>query len=300
MMEQMADQNQQSDMKTASHAIGLALGAGGARGIAHVHVLRAIDALGVRPAAIAGTSIGGIMGACYAAGMSGEEIHDFLLDRFGDHKAVAASIWALRAQNMADMIGNGRLRVGELDLERILARLLPESLPERIEQLEIDMQIVATRYYRHDDAIFTEGPLLPALAATAAMPAIFHPVVVNGVVHIDGGMTNPVPIDLLQDKARFIIAVDVSGGPEGEEGVIPTKVDVLYAASQLMQRTILREKIRNCHCDLLFAPKVGAWRVLDFMRTDEVIRATEPLFEEAKTVIGNALDGAPANARSVR
>jgi len=270
-------------------SVGLVLGAGGARGIAHVHVLRAIDDLGLRPSAIAGTSIGAIMGACYANGMSGDAIREFLLDRFGHRKAIMASLWALRARSLGELAGSGRPRLGELDLGRILERLLPPTLPALIEDLPIDTKIVATRYYSHDDAVFASGPLLSALTASAAMPAIFHPVVIDGIVHIDGGMTNPVPIDLVQQSASFIIGVDVSGGPQGEEGSIPNKVDVLYAASQLMQRSIVREKALRMRCDVMLAPPVGAWRVLDFMRTDAVLKATEPLFEETKAAVERAM-----------
>ncbi len=272
------------------HSIGVALGAGGARGIAHVHILRALDDLGLRPQVIAGASIGAILGACFASGMSGSDIRAYLLDRFGDHKAILESIWALRALSFSDLTGNGRPRFGELDLGRILERLLPQSLPANLEDLPIETLIVATRYYRHDSAVFRSGPLLPAMTASAAMPAVFHPVVIDGVVHVDGGMTNPVPIDLLQEKASVIIGVDVSGGPEGEEGTIPGKVDALYASSQLMQRTIVREKIKRMRCDLLLEPRVGAWRVLDLARTDEVLDATEPLYEETKVALDRILD----------
>ena len=274
----------------SEHSIGLALGAGGARGIAHVHVLRALDDLGLRPTSIAGTSIGAILGACYAHGMNGEDLREYLMDRFGDHSAILASIWELRVKSLEELKSTRRIRLGELDLERILERLLPPTLPRLIEDLNVETQIVATRYYEHDFTVFSSGPLLPAISASAAMPAVFHPVVINGVVHIDGGMTNPVPIDLLQDKASVIVGVDVSGGPEGEEGTIPGKIDVLYAASQLMQRTIIEEKTRRMRCDLLIQPKVGAWRVLDLMQTDEVLQATEPLYEETKAAVGRVLE----------
>lgn len=272
-------------------SIGIALGAGGARGIAHIHVLRALDDLGLKPEAISGTSIGAIVGAAYGAGHSGDEIRDVLMDLFGDRQAIITSLWSLRARDFADWTGSGRPRFGELNLERILKRLLPTGLlPETFEELVIDTQILATSYYTHADAVFTKGPLLPAVAASAAMPAVFQPVTIDGVVHIDGGATNPVPIDLLQDKASMIIGVDVSGGPEGEEGTLPSMVDALYAANQLMQRTIFEEKVKRLRCQVALQPAVGNWQVLDFMRTDKVFKATEPLYEEAKRSISEAME----------
>lgn len=277
-------------MNRTSPSFGLALGAGGARGLAHVHVLRALDDLGIQPSVLSGTSIGALIGACYASGLTGNDVLTLLMERFGDRKAIATSLWELRARSLDELTGSGRPRLGELDLERILNRLLPTSLPARIEELSIPMHIVATRYYQHDDAIFDHGPLIPAIAASAAMAAVFQPVIIDGVVHIDGGATNPVPIDPLQSKASIIIGVDVSGGPEGEEGRLPNKVDALSGANQLMQRTIILEKTRHLQCDLLLQPKVGNWQVLDFMRTDEVLQSTTPLYEEAKVRIGALLD----------
>ncbi|MFN3171086.1 MAG: patatin-like phospholipase family protein [Hyphomicrobiales bacterium] len=277
-------------MSNASPSFALALGAGGARGLAHVHVLRALDDLGVKPSILSGTSIGALIGACYAASMSGDDILALLMDRFGDRRAIATSLWELRARSLDELTGSGRLRIGELDLERILRRLMPPGLPAHVEDLNIATHIVATRYFQHDDAIFSSGPLIPALAASAAMAAVFHPVIIDGIVHIDGGATNPVPIDPLQGKASLIIGVDVSGGPEGQEGQPPGKVDALSGANQLMQRTIIREKIRHLQCDLLLQPKVGNWQVLDFMRTDEVLKSSAPLYEEAKARIGALLD----------
>lgn len=281
----------------SEQTIGLALGAGGARGIAHVHVLRALDDLGLKPSAIAGTSIGAILGAAYASGLSGNEIRDLLLQLFGDRQAIITSLWSLRARDMADWTGSGRPRFGELNLERILQRLLPASLPANIENLKIQTQILATDYYGHRDAIFSSGSLIPAMAASAAMPAVFQPVTIDGVVHIDGGATNPVPIDLLQDRASLIIGVDVSGGPQGEQGKLPSMVDALYAANQLMQRTIIQEKAKRLRCDVLLQPDVGNWQVLDFMRTDKVLKATQPLFEEAKMAVGRALEKSQTHLR---
>jgi NTE family protein len=276
----------------SEQTIGLALGAGGARGIAHVHVLRALDDLGLKSTAIAGTSIGAILGAAYGSGLTGNEIRTMLLELFGDRQAIITSLWSLRARDLSDWTGSGRPRFGELNLERILQRLLPTSLPDNIEDLKIDTQILATDYYGHQDAIFAHGPLLPAMAASAAMPAVFQPVTIDGVVLIDGGATNPVPIDLLQEKASFIIGVDVSGGPEGEPGTLPSMVDALYAANQLMQRTIISEKAKRMRCDVLMRPKVGSWQVLDFMRTDKVLKATEPLCEEVKVAVAMAMEKA--------
>ncbi|MBV6656298.1 MAG: patatin-like phospholipase family protein [Devosiaceae bacterium] len=276
---------------TTQPSISLALGAGGARGLAHVHVVKALDDLGVKVSAITGTSIGAIVGAFYAAGMSGTEIEAYVIERFGDRKAIAASLWQVRARSFDELAGSGRFRIAEFDLEQIMERLVPDHLPARIEDLGIETRIYATRYYAHDDAIFGSGPLIPAMAASAAMAAVFQPVIIDGVVHIDGGATNPVPIDGLQDSPDPIVAVDVSGGPEGEEGTFPAKADALNGANQLMQRTIIFEKARRMRCDLLLQPKVGGWQVLDFMRANEVLKATEPVYEETKARVGALLDG---------
>src|SRR3954454_20120415 len=131
----------------------LALGAGGARGLAHIAVLEAFDELGVRPAAIAGASMGAVVGAAYAAGMPAHEIRRHVTHLLRDRASVMAALLAARVGRLTDVMsgfGNPFL----LDGERFLDRLWPEAVPERFEDLRLPFWAVATDYYAREEALF--------------------------------------------------------------------------------------------------------------------------------------------------
>lgn len=262
--------------------IGLALGAGGARGLVHIHILQALDELGITPACMSGTSIGAIMSASYASGLNAREIEEYTRERFADRWKLLADLWKLRPDSVKNFMADGGPRLGEINIERVLDLFLPPNVCNDFTDLKIPVQIVATDYYGHCDKVFNSGPLRPAIAASAAMPAVFLPVKIDNTVLVDGGMTNPTPFDLLKDQADIIIAVDVAGGPEGESGMRPSKIDVMYATPQLMQLTITNEKAKTNQLDILVRPEMGKIRALDFIKTDEILDTTIALKDNFK------------------
>ena len=110
------------------HGLGLALGGGGARGLAHIPALEALDELGVRPARIAGTSIGAIFGAAYAAGMSGAEIREHTLEVLGDPTRVARKLMELRPRRFREIFQRGALMPTQFDACRIIDLFLPKRI----------------------------------------------------------------------------------------------------------------------------------------------------------------------------
>ena len=272
--------------------VGLALGGGGARGLAHVHVLAAFDDLGVRPAAIAGSSIGALMGAAYGFGMTADAIGDHVLQSFAAPHVVMGRLWASRPTRLADFRADGGLRFGQLNAERLLAAFMPQMAAADFSDLGIPLTVVATDFYARREVSLRSGPLLKALAASIALPAVFRPVRHEGAVLIDGGITNPLPFDRLGDGCRFTVAVDVNGGPDGDPARMPAPMEAVVGASQLMQQAIVETKLRVSPPDLLFRPPVSRWRVLDFLQAKTILAETDPLREEAKWWIAALLEGA--------
>ncbi|MEM8743516.1 MAG: patatin-like phospholipase family protein [Pseudomonadota bacterium] len=270
--------------------LALALGAGGARGLAHIRALQALDDLGIKPAAIAGSSIGSIIGAGYASGMSGDDMHDYVRARFENRFDLLASLWKLRPDDVGEFMAEGGPRLGEISIERVIEVFLPEQIGEDFSGLEIPLKVVATDYYAHRDHVFSSGALRTAVAASAAIPAVFLPVKIDGEIYIDGGMTNPAPFDKLAGSADIVAAIDVCGGPFGERGTRPGKVDVMYASVQLMQSSIIRAKAETHQLDICLQPDVASFRALDFLRTDGILTASLPLRDEFKRAVTAAMD----------
>ncbi|MCJ7996956.1 patatin-like phospholipase family protein [Rhizobium cremeum] len=257
----------------AMPTVGLALGAGGARGFAHIPVIEALDELGVRPAAIAGSSMGAIIGAGMASGMTGAEIREYVLETIGKRSIVANRLWSLGPATMRDALGGFRL--GQFNLHRILEAFLPDAIPADFADLGIPLKIVATDYYGQHEVVCEEGSLFDAIAASSALPALFMPVHLGGRVMIDGGIFNPVPYDHLNGMADIVIGVDVVGGPEGEASQSPNRIDSLFGASQLMMQSNIALKLKLGSPDIFLRPNVNAFRVLDFLKARQVIESTE-------------------------
>jgi NTE family protein len=267
-----------------SPTFGIAFGGGGARGLAHIHVIEALDEMGIRPVAIAGSSIGAIMGAGMAAGMTGRDIHDYARSILGRRAQVASRMWRARPGTFAEAMEGG-LRVSQFNVERILKAFLPEAVPETFAELKIPLKVTATDFFGHRLAVFSDGELHSALAASAAIPAVFRPVTRDGRMLIDGGIYNPVPFDLIEHEADIIIAIDVVGAPTEAERKRPTSVDLMFGATQLMMQSIIANKLRQCQPDILIRPPVSRFRVLDFLKVDAVMAETIAVKDELKRAV---------------
>lgn len=270
--------------------IGLALGGGGARGIAHIHVLAVLDELGIAPTRIVGSSIGAIMGAGYAAGLSAQTIGDYVTESFADMPKVISRLWQTRPPSLKHFMADGGLRIGQLNAERVVRVFLPDDLPDNFEELKTPLGVMATDFYRRLECELDSGDLFSALAASAAIPAVFRPVKRQGRILIDGGIYNPLPYDRLRDHADILIACDVNGGPEGDPSVIPATMEAMVGASQLMMQSIIDLKVKVAPPDILVRPYVSPYRVLDFMRSDEILLATLSIKDGLKRAIAGAIE----------
>jgi NTE family protein len=265
-------------MAAPAQKFGLALGGGGARGLAHIAVLEAFDELGIKPAIIAGTSIGALIGAAYASGMPAAEIHSYCAALLAKRGGLLRHIYS-RWQGPFRRYWNPR------NAERLLEFILPAGLPDTFEGLRIPLLTVATDFYTHAEHVTSKGALLPAIAASSALPALLKPVELGGCVLIDGGFVNPLPFDLLRGKASFIIAVDVSGGPDDSKGGIPRAIDTVLGAQQIALRSIINAKLKASRPDVLIRPPVGHYRVLDFLRYEEILSAAAPVKDDTKSAL---------------
>jgi NTE family protein len=276
--------NNEMPVASPMPTVAIAFGGGGARGLAHIHVIEALDELGIRPVAISGASIGAIMGVGMAAGMSGEAIREHALMTVGNKTAVVSRIWGLRPQTVRDAVAKG-IRIGQFNLERILKAFLPAGLPDRFEDLPIPMNVITTDYYGQSEVIIGEGALFPALAASSSIPAVFMPVRLHGRVMIDGGISNPVPYECLMDIADIVIGVDVVGAPEGDGTHIPNRMESIFGSGQLMMQTAITLKLKLQPPHIFLRPAVGRTGVMDFLKAREVLAMSAGVKDELKRAL---------------
>ncbi len=262
--------------------IGLALGGGGARGMVHILICEVFDELGIKPALIAGTSIGAIVGAGYAAGFSGKEMRELAVDFYSKRREVLARLWRARPLGFTDLL-RGRSLTPQFDARVILDAFVPglERLPERIEDLNIPLKIIACDFYAWCEVILSEGELRPAIAASIAIPALFRPVQRDGRVLIDGGATNPLPFDHIAD-CDITIACDVAGGPAETPGRHPGLLECVVGAAQISMQSVIREKLKWHQPDMLLRPEINGVFILDFLKTQAILEMNSGFKDDLK------------------
>ena len=142
-------------------SVAIALGGGGARGIAHVVALEALDEMGIRPVAIAGTSMGAVIGAAYAAGLEARAIRAHVLTVLRNRSDVMGKLLRARVGRFADLVLRGRGNPVLLDPEIFLELFWPAEMPEMFEDLATKIFVVATNYSDRNEIVFRSGPLGP-------------------------------------------------------------------------------------------------------------------------------------------
>lgn len=267
----------------------LALGAGGARGLAHIAVFEALDELGVRPTAISGSSIGAAVGAAYAAGMTGKAIRRHVIAFAHNRAEVLRRLMAARAINWSQFLraplGNNPIL---LDADKFCAAFLPDEVPADFEALQIPLVLIATDLYTRSEVVFSEGPLRPAIAASMAIPGLVQPLTLDGRILVDGAAVDPLPFKHLIGRADVVVGVECSGdhlsAPE-----VPGPWDTIFATLTVMGQALMAERLKSSAPDLLLRPNVGIFRMLDFLQASAILRAAETSKEEMKAQIAALL-----------
>ncbi len=269
--------------KTQSQpTVAIALGGGGARGFGHILALEALDEMGIAPIAIAGTSIGAIIGAAYAARMEAKQIRAYAQSVLRNRSEVMGKLLRARVGRFADLVLRGRGNPVLLDGEICLDLFWPDAVPDFFDELSIPLHVVATDFHNRREVIIANGPLGPAVAGSMAIPGLMKPVEFDGRVLIDGGAVNPLPYDLLFDHADIVVAVDVTFGGRARDRRIPTPFVSMFGAAQIMQGAITAQKLKMRPPDILVRPPVEQFTVLDFLRVGQILRAAEGAKDELK------------------
>ncbi len=271
--------------------IALALGGGGARGIAHIAMLEAFDELGLKPRIIAGTSIGAIFGAAYASGLSAREIRAHTEEVLTGRFDLVRELFAARARGLPNARNFFNARAALLQPDVLLDILLPSRVVREFSQLAIPLKIIATDFYGLDMVVLSEGHLRHAVAASMCLPAIFQPVIHEGRVLLDGGLTNPLPYDLVMDDADITVAIDVSGAPVPQaHRAHPSVTEALMGSAFIFERSIIREKLKASQPDIYIEAGTSHFQIFDVFKVQEILAASAPAKERLKVQLARVLD----------
>ena len=205
--------------------IALALGGGAARGFAHVGVIKALEAQGIVPDIVVGTSAGAVVGALYAAGHGGFELQRLVLQmeegQFSDWSLPDRGV--IKGEALQNFVNQA---VGQRPLEK-LGKLFA---------------VVATDLQSGDAVVFRTGNTGMAVRASSSVPGLFQPVAINGRDYVDGGLVSPVPVRIARSLgADFVIAVDISTLPQ--YGKTQSTLDVMLQTFSIMSQAISRREL---------------------------------------------------------
>ncbi len=229
---------------------GLVLSGGGARGIAHLGVLKLLDEIGVKISAVSGTSAGAIIGAFYTAGYKPQEILEIARSR----KFFGFSNLLFGKAGFFDM----------KPFETVYREYFPHNL---IERLSIPLHIAATDIIRGEIRYYSSGDLSMALKASSSVPMVFQPVEYDGTILLDGGILNNFPLEPLVGKCERIIGVNVNSLSHKLEEI--HMKDMLDRSFHFALSAQLREKADKCNV-FIEPPDMSRFGMFDLGRMDEV------------------------------
>ncbi len=265
-----------------SRRIGLALGGGGARGLAHIALLEVFDEMGIVPTVIAGCSMGALVGACYAGGMSARELRAHAEALLNNRVDFARYVFGARKTRPLELLSLKGLASMHLDGERLADLGLPDHLPRNIEDTRIPLKIVACDYERMEEAVLTAGPLARAVGASIAIPGLIAAPHIDGRIHVDGGVVNPVPFDHVRDGVDLVVAIDVTGRPRPADSGKLGNMDLAIGSLLIMFNRLAELKRALSPPDIYVTPKVDQFGSGDFFRVREIIAAAEPAKDELR------------------
>ncbi len=218
--------------------IALALGGGAARGFAHIGVIKALEAQGIFPDIIVGTSAGSVVGALYAAGLDGFKIQELsmnmqeeqVIDGSGMYRCIVETV-------VSDKRG--------CIMGQALQDFINKNVQNRpIEKLDKLFAAVATNLSTGEMIVFRTGNTGMAVRASSSVPVFFQPVTINGQDYVDGGLVAPVPVRVARDLgADFVIAVDISDRPQDRK--TSSIVDIMWQTFSIFGQTINRNELHK-------------------------------------------------------
>ncbi len=252
--------------------LALVLGGGAVRGFAHIGVIKVLEAQGIVPDMVVGTSAGSVVGALYAAGYSGFELQKI----------------AFKLEE--DSVGDWTIPDRGFIKGEALQGFINKSVQNKpIEKLKKPYAAVATDLQSGEMAVFSKGNTGMAVRASSSVPGLFQPVTINGHDYVDGGLVSPVPVNAARTLgADVIVAVDISGKPKYRkvEGV----TDVLLQTFGIMGQVISRRELQDA--DVVIQPNTGSVGPADFAKKHEAILEGEKAAQAALPAIRQKLKAA--------
>lgn len=271
--------------------IGVALGGGASRGLTHIPYIEALDELGIRPAVISGTSIGALVGAGWANGMTGAELREHASSVLGNMRVIAGRLWATHmGGGIRNLFVNGVPM--SLDATKVVESFLPDGFCVEFKDLKIPLYVVATDLQSWHQVVFSEGPIREAIAGSISIPSLFKPVPHANHLLVDGGAVNPLPLDQIDALSDITVGIDVNGDPSETLNRTNYKaLDVWFGAAQIMMHSLIAHMMAAYPPDLYVRPHLAPVGALEFWRVKEIFAHAEKEKDRFKWLLTQKIEG---------
>ncbi len=266
-----------------------ALGGGGARGLAHIAVIEALDDMGVKPTAIAGTSIGSLIGASYAAGMRGKDIRHHVIAFAHDWSKTRRRLMTTRAGKLADLFSGRLSQATQMDAEKFCEQFLPGQVPDDFSALKIPLIAMTTDLHRRQRNADHVGPAAPGARGIDRHSRPVPP----------GGRRRPRSHRRRHHQSHAVRQAHRprrsrrrrrrSRRPGGGSRRHPELMGSVYATALVMGGAIVAAKLKHAAPDLVIRPNVSIFRTLGFLQASAIIRTAEAVKDEVKERLGKLL-----------
>ena len=263
--------------------IGIAFGSGGARGITHLLMIEALEELGLKPSAISGSSIGAVVGAFYAAGFTSKEMRK-ILDQLLNPKSNSVFDFLLKSEfiKLFSMFDPQFIKSGFIKGDKFQQFMKSHLKTSTFEELEVPLKISTTDYWKKEEVVFEKGNLPLAIRASYSIPGLFTPIKIKNKILVDGGAVNPLPFDLIKRQCDITIAIDITSFHTMNAQEMPSTFDSVFTTYQIMQNSIIQEKLKFVKPDIYIKPKISDVRVFDFAKADSIFEQAKPAKKELK------------------
>ena len=261
---------QTSQIKAREPVIAIALGGGGAKGFAHIGVLKVLESHGIKPKIVTGTSAGSFVGSIYASGKTPYQMQQIAQQ--------------LKESDLRDLTLNSQGIVLGQKLQDFVNRNVGNK---PIEQFPIRFAAVATRLDNGKKAVFIKGNVGQAVRASCSIPNVFVPATIGKTKYVDGGLVSPIPVQTARDLgADIVIAVDISARPSGSQSV--SMWGLLDQTINIMGQQSINFELSQAN--IVIQPQVGHLGTLDLKSSNQAILEGEKAAQAKVTTIQTAIN----------
>jgi NTE family protein len=248
-------------------------------------MLEVFDELGLKPAVIAGSSFGALVGAAYASGIPARDIGDHARHILANRVQAAKYLFGVKGARLRHLLQRRSFTSLLINGEQLTSFIFPDGVAKHVEDTEIPLKIVATDFAERREHVIASGPMCRAVAASIAIPGLITAPIINGRLYVDGGITNPVPFDHVRPESDLVVAIDVTGRLREPRRGHHSNMELAIGSMLIMFHQIAVLRRQQNPPDIYINPPIEGFMANDFFRISEMIEAASRAKDELKRAL---------------